>query len=306
MRNDIRRRLDAHVRASGVCARHTAIFDATAGSARMRAALDGCAADVVHQLAVQEHCIEDRRAATAQLAQGRRALRDCAKAFVAVARVVEINGVTMSTMKLPGSISDSRLLACMRAIVDRIAPYEDAFVANGMAPGLLQRCEDELTRSVAAKHLLIKSRQQFTASTQTILGAQDRARRAIDVLEAIAVTTPAANRDVLTTLRTARRIGPRAAHDAEPAAASLVPSPATDAAHAAPSHARDEHRVVGRGFVVVRMLARAFAIVFPIRENNAPRAPVGNAALSASSEVASGSYLKLPPSRQALWPLLFG
>jgi len=261
MRTDIRRRLDAHARTSEVCARHRAMFDATDGGAKMRAVLVGCVHDVERHLALQEQCKEDRRAATAQLARGRRALRDCANAVVKVGRVVEIDGVTMSTMRLPGSFSDDQLLAYMRALLDRVSHHQDAFEANGLLPGLLESCAHEIDRFVAAKNQLGQARQQFTASTQTILLIQSRAAKAIDVLETIAITTSGANPEVLPQLRTAKRIGPRVARDTQPAARiSVVPSPAVATLQ---DEARHDANTGGRVFIVVRVLARAFRVVFP-------------------------------------------
>jgi len=269
MRADIRRRFDAHTRTSDVCARHRTFFDATGGGATMRTALVTYVADVERHLAGQEQSIEDRRAATAQLARGRRILRDYAAAVVKVGRVVEIAGVTMSTMRLPGSISDDQLLAYTRGLLDRVLPYQGAFEAHGLLPGLLQTCAREIDRFVAAKHRLAQARQQFTASTQTIRLIQSRAAKAIDVLETIAITTPAAPTEALSELRIAKRIGPRAArqiqhaaHETQPAAhESDLPSALIETLQGDPSrHDADAGR---RVFVVVRVLARAFRVVFP-------------------------------------------
>jgi len=270
MRKDIRRRLDAHVRTSDVCARHRAMFDATDGGRNMRAALVTCVAEVEQQLVLQEQCTENRRSATAQLVRARRVLRDCANAIVRVGRVVQIDGVTMGTMRLPGSIGDGPLLAYMRGLLDRVAPYEDAFVATGLLPGLLRDCTHEIDRFVAAKHSLAQARQQFTASTKTMLRVLERAGRAIDVLESIAIHRQATIPEVLPALRTARRIGPRSNRAADPAAATAVSTSSVTAMLPRESRAEKPPAFAlpsrpQREFIVVRALARAFTLVLPGR-----------------------------------------
>src|SRR5262249_25656545 len=112
MRKDIRRRRDAHVRTSGVCTEHHAIFDTTAAGRKRRTGLAACVADGDRLLAVQKRAVEDRRASTEQIRRSRRALGEHARAIVKIGRVVDLEEPLMATMQFPGtSISDDDLLA---------------------------------------------------------------------------------------------------------------------------------------------------------------------------------------------------
>src|SRR5712691_3155186 len=101
MRKEIRLRHDAHVRANGVCTEHRALFDATPGGQKTRAALGAHVPDVDRLLALQERSIEDRRAAVEQCRLSRRTLRDAANAVVKVGKLVNLDDAIMATMQLP-------------------------------------------------------------------------------------------------------------------------------------------------------------------------------------------------------------
>jgi hypothetical protein len=226
MRKDIRRRRDAHVRTNGVCTEHSEIFDATPGGQKRRAALATCVADAERQLALQKQSIEDRRSSTEQLRRSRRALRDFARAIVKIGRFVTLDELLMTTLRLPGWVSDDDLLAHMRGLLERVSAHADAFVAEGLPLDVLQKLANEIDRFVAAKDLQAKARQRFAAAAASLREAQDKAAKTIDALEAIAIGTPAAHPEILTKLRVAKRVGPRAADDAAAPAPALPPSPA--------------------------------------------------------------------------------
>jgi hypothetical protein len=216
MRKDIRRRHDAHVRTSGVCTEHSAIFDATAGGQKLRTALATCVADTDRQLALQKQAIEDRRSSTEQIRPSRSALFDFARTIIGIGRVVTLDEPLMATLRIPRKMSDHDLLAYMRGLHERVSAHADAFAAEGLPPDVLQKVADELDRFVAAKDLQTKARQRFAAAAASVREAQDKAAQAITALEAIAIGTPAAHPEVLTKLRLAKRVGPRAANDAAP------------------------------------------------------------------------------------------
>jgi hypothetical protein len=124
MRKQVRRRHDAHVRAHGVCTEHSALFDATPGGQKTRAALGTHVADVDRLLALQERCIEDRRAAAEQCRLSRRVLHDAAQLVVKVGKVVNLDDAMMATMQPAGRRSDEDLLAYSRgsSIASRRTP----------------------------------------------------------------------------------------------------------------------------------------------------------------------------------------
>ena len=220
MRKEIRRRHDAHLRAHGVCTEHGALIDGAAGGQRMRDALSALVADVDRLLALQERSIEDGRAATEQCRISRRRLRGAANLVVKVGRLVHLDGTVMATMRLPVVGSDDELLAYARGLLDRVSPLADAFVAGGMPPAFLKSIADTIQRLDAARVAQAASRQRFTAAEAAIRAKLNETDKTVDVLEALAVTTPAAHPEVLTKLRMAKRVGPRVAP-----ASSAKPAP---------------------------------------------------------------------------------
>jgi hypothetical protein len=219
MRKQVRRRHDAHVRAQGVCAEHSALFDATAGGQKTRAALGTHVAEVDRLLALQERSVEDRRAATEQCRLSRRTLREAAKAVVKVGKLVNLDASIMETMRLPAAASDDELLAYSRGLLDRVSAHADAFVAEGLPPDLLKSLGVAIEAFAAARDAQATWRQRFTAASASIRETLDNADKTVDVLEAIVVNTPAAHPEILTKLRMARRVGPRVT------AAAAKPSP---------------------------------------------------------------------------------
>jgi hypothetical protein len=84
MRKQLWRRHEAQARVQGVCAEHSALFEAGPGGQKARAAVAADVAEVDRLFAVQERAIEEGRAATEQCRRSRRALRDAARAVVSV------------------------------------------------------------------------------------------------------------------------------------------------------------------------------------------------------------------------------
>jgi hypothetical protein len=230
MRKQVRRRHDAHVRAQGVCTEHSALFDATPGGQKTRAALGTHVAEVDRLLALQKRSVEDRRAATEQCRLSRRTLREAAKAIVKVGKLVNLDAI-METLRLPPATSDDELLAYSRGLLDRVSAHADAFVAEGLPPDLLKDLGDAIQAFAAARDAQAASRQRFTAASESIRETLDNADKTVDVLEAIAVNTPAAHPEVLTKLRMARRVGPRViAPAAKPSPIPAPPSTPADKA----------------------------------------------------------------------------
>ncbi|MGH9409396.1 MAG: hypothetical protein ACRD1V_08060 [Vicinamibacterales bacterium] len=209
MRTRVRRRHEAYVRAQSVCAEYSALFDATPGGQKARAALGTDVAELDRLLTVQAVSIEDRRAATEQSRLSRITLRDAAKAVVSVGRIVNLDAAVMGTMKLPGAASDDELLAYSRGLSERVSAHADAFVAEGLPPDLLKHLDDGATAFAAARDGQAGARQRFSAAFESIRETLDHTDKMIDVLEAIVLNTPDAPPEVLTQLRIARRVGPR-------------------------------------------------------------------------------------------------
>ncbi len=225
MRDEVRRRHDAHVRTHGVCSDHGPFFDTTPGGRKARARFGAHVAEVGRLLALQQRSIEDRRAATAQCRRWRRTLRTAAKAVVRVGRVVDLEADLMSTMQLPAKTSDDEFIAYLRGLIDRVAPHADAFVAEGLPPDLLTDLADGVMEFAAARATQVASRQRFSAASESIRETLGRADRLADVLESVTMTAPMAPAELLTRLRLARRVGPRMSAAAPAPSLSVVPMP---------------------------------------------------------------------------------
>jgi hypothetical protein len=221
MRNDIRRRHDAHVRVNGVCFEHRALFDATPGGRATRSALGTSIAEVDRLLAVQTRSNEDRRASTEERRVARQALRNAAKAVVAVGRLVRVDAITTTAMQLPRKASDDELVADARGLVNRVSAYVDAFVAVGLPPDALNHVQTAIRKLAAARDAGASARQRFAAAAALIRDAQNASRLIIAALEAIAINLPAANPEVVTKLRLARRVGRR--RESRPASVLRAP-----------------------------------------------------------------------------------
>lgn len=229
MRKRLRLRHDAQVRANGVCTRHSDILDVTPGGHQTRTALAAQVAEVDRLFAAQAESIEERRAAVAEICTGRQWLRNAVKVIVKVGKLVTVDETTMTTMRLLGSVSDDELVAYTQGLLNHIAPYVDAFVAHGMPPDLVRNIETALQRFAVSKNAYQAARQRFTAATEMIREAQAKADDTIEVIEAVAVITPASDGEMLTMLRMAKRIGPRSvAPPAQPALALVEPDTTSD------------------------------------------------------------------------------
>ena len=212
MRKRISRRHEAYGRAKRVCTEHSALLDTTAGGQKLRISLEGHVGKVDRLLALQEESIMERRAATAMVRSGRLAIRHALKAVVMVGRLVTpADGTVMSTMRLPGPVSDNDLMAQASGILDRVTPYADDFIAAGLPPDLLEKLAAAIDALASARSAQSTARRNFTAATESIRDIQHDARRTIDAIEAIAINMPKtrSSSDMLTMLRVARRVGPR-------------------------------------------------------------------------------------------------
>ena len=219
MRDNLRHRYDAYLRAQHVCAEHSPLLDVTPGGQKMRAALGNHLAEVDRLLAVQDQSITDGRVATNVCRRCRRGLRAAAKAIVMVGRLVNRDGPIVGPLRVPGAMSDDQRVACVRDLLERVSACA-SFVAHGLPRNLPKRLDKDIEDLVAARKAQAAARQRFTAASGSIADALDRARKTIDVLEAILVHTVGDPSDVLTQLRLARRVERRVTAPECPHAAS--------------------------------------------------------------------------------------
>jgi len=202
-------RHDSQVRSNDVCTKHSDTWDVTDGGKRVRLALNGYVTESTRLLAVRQRAVVDRRAATEQCRLCRRALRALGAMIVRVGKLVHLPDTAMDTLTVARSMSDAALQARMQGLHDRVLPYRDAFEAEGLPP-------DALTRLTAAIHALADARAAYASTIQEAAAAEEalhenqkRARLTILALESVAPTATSADREVVTKLQVARRVGPR-------------------------------------------------------------------------------------------------
>jgi hypothetical protein len=224
MQKKVQRRHDAHARAHGVCTEHSALFDATAGGQRTREALGTHVTDVERLLTLQEQAVQERRVATEQLRLSRRTLRNAAKAVVKIGKLANLDDAVAATLRLPGSCTDDELLVYSRALLARVSSHADALLAVGLPPDLLKQLGDAIRDFASAKGEQAACRERFAGAADAIREMLDEADKTVGALEAIVVNTPAGQPEVLTKLRTARRVGPRAVPARAPKPAPAPPS----------------------------------------------------------------------------------
>jgi len=104
----------------------------------------------------------------------------------------------------------------MRGLLDRVSAHADAFVAEGLPPDLLKNLSDRIAAFESARNDRNAARERFTAAAASIHETQQKADDTIAALEAIAINLPDAQPELVTKLRIAKRIGPRAPEEPKP------------------------------------------------------------------------------------------
>jgi len=206
-------RHDSQVRSSDVCAQHSDTFDVHSGTKKARLALNGYVTESARLMAALERTIQERKAATLQCRRCRRVLRIAGKAIVKVGRIVIVPGTVMDTLRVAGSMSDGKLLSHMQALHDQVLPYRDAFEAEGLPPDVLPSLIDGIKALEAARGAYAAAIQEAAAARESLRENQNRASVTILALEAVVPPTTQANREVVTRLQVARRVGLRKTRD---------------------------------------------------------------------------------------------
>ena len=238
-------RHDAQVRANDVCTQNSDTFDATPATKNTRLALNTYVTKSTQLLAAQKGAVETRRAATQQCRVCRTALRAAGKAVVKVGQLVNLPGTVMQTLSVPGSMSDGDLLAHMQALYDRVLPYKDAFEAEGLPPDVLTKLSDGITALEAARAAYAATIQDAASAEDALSQNQDLAAATILALESVAATAAPANRELLSKLKVAKRVGPRKVQPTAAASGGTTPPattvpPSTTPAPPSPSPAQDK------------------------------------------------------------------
>jgi len=232
MENFVKLRHEAHVRSNDLCTENADSIDINPGAKKTRLALNDHVTESTRLIAVRDQAVSERKAATRQSRVCRRALRNSGKAIVKVAKRVTLPDTVMQALTVPGSMSDEKLQAHMQALHDHVLPYQDAFQGEGLPADGLTKLTDGI-KALASARAKRASTIQDAASAQASLNEnQNLASSAIVALEAVMPTATQANRELVTKLKVARRVGP---HKAQPAAASTPTASTTPATPPTPT-----------------------------------------------------------------------
>jgi hypothetical protein len=219
-----------------VATRHSDTLDVKPGTKKARLALNDIVNESNRLMASQARALDERKAATQQCRICRSALRAAGKAVVKVGKLVHLPDTVMETLVIPGSLSDNRLLAHMQGLYDHVLPYKDAFEGEGLPPDVLTNLTDGIKALQAARSAHAATIQEAASVDAALTRNQDKASATIHALESVVATTTPINRDLLTKLKVARRVGPRRT---DPAAATpggpTPPSTATASPELLPS-----------------------------------------------------------------------
>jgi hypothetical protein len=218
-------RHDSQVRSNDVATRHSDTLDAKPSTKKARLALNGYVSESDRLLASQARALDERKAATQQCRICRLALRAAGKAVVKVGKLVHLPDTVMETLVVPGSMSDNRLLAHMQALYDFVLPYKDAFEGQGLPPDVLTNLSDGIKALQAARAARANTILDAAAADSALSQNQRLASATILALESVVATTMPEDRDLLTRLKVARRVGPRSAAP-DPATPGTTPSTA--------------------------------------------------------------------------------
>jgi len=165
---------------------------------------------------------------------------------VQIAPLVNVEGLLTETIDRPGRVrTDGELLPYMRGLLERVSPHADAFVAEGLPADQLRKLAEEIDRFAAAKDLRAKALQRSAAAAEALRTSQDTARKNIAALEAAAMGIEADHPEILTKLRLAMRVGPRAADAAAaspPGSRGFSPRSCTACRRTIPSATRRRSR----------------------------------------------------------------
>jgi len=167
----------------------------------------------------QESCRMQRRAAVERCRKARRTLYVGVRLITTVIRIMT-GALRVDTTRVT---NDEQLIARVEALVACASAHADAMTQYGLAPGIVQRIANELAAFKMAKDAVTLAVAQFTEAAEAFDRAHEDARTAILILEGLLATSDDAPVGALTSLRSAKRIGPRV-NESEQAAQSAAPA----------------------------------------------------------------------------------
>ena|SRR5438874_6925567 len=229
MKKQVRLTHNAQVRANDVATENASTWDGSAGGNKNRLALNGYVTESTRLLAVRQRALDDRKTATAQCRFWRTALGSLNRTIVRVGKLVNRPEKVTDTLAIAGSMSDADLQAHMQSLHDRVLPFIDAFLAEGLPPGTLTDLADGIKGLEAARAAVAATIQDVASADEALRENQKLARTTIHALESMAPRSTPAEREVITKLKTARRVGPRTTQpdDAAPSTPPAPPAPAS-------------------------------------------------------------------------------
>jgi hypothetical protein len=219
-----RKRHQAHKGSLAVCHEHRTFLEATPGGENMLGRLERAVGAEAARFADQESCRMHYRAAVDWCRKARRTLYSAIKHVTTVSRLVD-GAPAFARSRVT---NDEQLIGRVEAVLEGAAPHAEALVLAGVQPGLLEAIAADLASFKAAKAAATLAVAQYTEASGAFDRAHEDARHAIAVLEGILITSEDAPVGAHTSLRKAKRIGPRVHEDAaaEPESTALLSFPA--------------------------------------------------------------------------------
>jgi len=225
MKKQVRLTHNSQVKANDVVTENADTWDGSAGGKKNRLALNGYVTESTRLLAARQRAIDDRTAATERCRFWRTALRSLNRTIVKVGKLVNQPEKMTDTLAVAGPMSDADLQAHMQSLHDRVLPFIDTFLAEGLPPGTLTDLVDGIKGLEAARAAVAATIQDAASAEQALRENQKLARNTIHALESMAPRTTTAERELITKLKTARRVGPHKTQPDDPA--SSTPSSST-------------------------------------------------------------------------------
>jgi hypothetical protein len=215
----------AHKRSLVVAHDHRGFLERNAGGRNTVGKLERAVNRQAAQFTVQETCRMEGRAAVVWCRKMRRTLQAGIRLVMTVSSIVD--GAPVFTWSRV--TNDDQLISCVEAVLEAVAPHAADLEREGLQPGQLQSIANQLASFRAAKSAVTLAAAQFTEAAAEFDRAHEEAKLAVAILEGLLATSDDAPAGAQTSLRTAKRIGPRVNEEevAQPDDAALVAFPAS-------------------------------------------------------------------------------
>ena len=222
MQKHKRRKHVADKRALVVANEHRPFFEATPGGKNAVAKLDGAVTTQAARISEMENYQSQQQQAAERSDKARRILTKGLRHVTKISNFVPDDAAPAFDTTRPGN--DEQLIGRVEAVIAGASAHTDAFVNEGLRPGVLDTLTSELAAFRKAKDSITLSAKLFTEASAGLDRALAEGDAAIAVLDSMLEESPDAPVGALAAFRSAKLIGPR---DVVDGAASAAGEPAT-------------------------------------------------------------------------------